>query len=114
MSDTQKFALVTGGGSGIGRAVALGLQAVGYAVAIAGRRPGELDATAALGVDGPPMLCVPTDVRDPAAVHALFVRIAEVFGRPRCALQQRRLWRPAGAAGRSPAREMESVVVDTI
>jgi NAD(P)-dependent dehydrogenase (short-subunit alcohol dehydrogenase family) len=81
LSDTQKFALVTGGGSGIGRAVALGLQAAGYAVAIAGRRPGELDATAALGVDGPPMLCVPTDVRDPAAVHALFVRIAEVFGR---------------------------------
>jgi NAD(P)-dependent dehydrogenase (short-subunit alcohol dehydrogenase family) len=78
---TQKFALVTGGGSGIGRAVALGLQEAGYAVAIAGRREVELDATAALGVNGPPLLCVPADVRDPASVRALFARVQEVFGR---------------------------------
>ncbi len=78
---SRKFVLVTGGGSGIGRAVALGLQEAGYAVAIAGRREAELDATAALGVNGPPMLCVPTDVRDPASVRALFARVREVFGR---------------------------------
>jgi NAD(P)-dependent dehydrogenase (short-subunit alcohol dehydrogenase family) len=78
---TQKFALVTGGGSGIGRAAALGLQQAGYAVAIAGRREAELDATAALGVDGPPMLCVPADVRDPESIRSLFARVREVFGR---------------------------------
>jgi NAD(P)-dependent dehydrogenase (short-subunit alcohol dehydrogenase family) len=81
MTPTPKFALVTGGGSGIGRAAAFGLQKAGYAVAIAGRRASELEATAALGVDGPPLLCVPTDVRDPASVRALFARIDEVFGR---------------------------------
>lgn len=81
MTASQKFALVTGGGSGIGRAVALGLQEAGYAVAIAGRREVELDATAALGVNGPPVLCVPTDVRDPLSVGALFGRVREVFGR---------------------------------
>src|SRR5580692_3156064 len=78
---TPKYALVTGGGSGIGRAVALGLQCAEYTVAITGRRSTELDATAALGVDGPPMLCVPSDVRDPASVHALFTRVQENFGR---------------------------------
>jgi len=81
VTTNRKYALVTGGGSGIGRAVALGLQGAGYAVAIAGRRSAELDATAALGVDGPPMLCVPSDVRDPASVGALFARVLEVFGR---------------------------------
>lgn len=77
----EKYALVTGGGSGIGRAAALALQDAGYSVAIAGRRATELSATAALGVDGTPMLCVPTDVRDPASVRALFARIQQVFGR---------------------------------
>ncbi|HEV2201272.1 MAG TPA: SDR family oxidoreductase [Bryobacteraceae bacterium] len=81
MTTTRKIALVTGGGSGIGRAAALALQEAGYAVAIAGRRGSELDATAALGVNGPPMLCVPADVRDPASVRALFARLQEVFGR---------------------------------
>ncbi len=81
MSLTQKFAVVTGGGSGIGRAVALGLQQAGYAVAVAGRREAELQGTAALGVDGPPMLCVACDVRDPASVRALFAQVNEVFGR---------------------------------
>src|ERR1700683_4156306 len=46
MSDNGKFAWVTGAGSGIGRAVALALQAAGYSVALAGRRVAELDATA--------------------------------------------------------------------
>ncbi len=78
---TQKYALVTGGGSGIGRAVALALQEAGYAVAITGRRWLELDGTAELGVNGPPLLCVPSDVRDPASVRGLFTRVQEVFGR---------------------------------
>ena len=77
----RRCALVTGGGSGIGRAVALALQDAGYAVAIAGRREAELDATAARGVNGPPMLCVAADVRRPESVRSLFARVQDVFGR---------------------------------
>jgi len=74
-----KFALVTGAGSGIGRAVAVALASAGYSVAIAGRRAGKLDETAALSAA--PMLAVPADVTDPDAVSALFARIAAEFPR---------------------------------
>jgi NAD(P)-dependent dehydrogenase (short-subunit alcohol dehydrogenase family) len=73
----SKVALVTGGGSGIGRAVALALHGAGYSVAIAGRRTAELEKTAA----GTNMLVAPTDVRQPDAVRALFQRTREAFGR---------------------------------
>src|SRR5690349_25016546 len=75
-------ALVTGGGSGIGRAVALALQSAGYSVALAGRRAAELEKTAASAKPGDAkMLAIPTDVSDPDAVKALFVRTREEFGR---------------------------------
>ncbi len=73
---TTKIALVTGGGSGIGRAVAQGLQRNGYSVVIAGRRAEALEETA-----GGKMLAVPTDVSDPDAVKALFAEIRETYGR---------------------------------
>ena len=76
------IALVTGAGSGIGRAAALALQASGYAVALAGRRASELEKTAAMASSsGGRMLAVPTDVGRPDAVKALFARIREEFGR---------------------------------
>ncbi len=66
-------AIVTGAGSGIGRAVALTLVAEGYAVALAGRRADALTETATqAGVDR--VLVVPTDVTDPVGVRALFDR----------------------------------------
>jgi NAD(P)-dependent dehydrogenase (short-subunit alcohol dehydrogenase family) len=82
MSANGKVALVTGAGSGIGRAAALALHSDGYAVVLAGRHAATLEETAALAThtDGT-MLVVPTDVSDPASVHALFGRIKEVFGR---------------------------------
>ncbi len=77
-----KIALVTGAGSGIGRAVSLALQAAGYSVALAGRHTETLQRTAAMGVsDGGAMLAVPTDVSDPASVKDLFGAIKESFGR---------------------------------
>jgi NAD(P)-dependent dehydrogenase (short-subunit alcohol dehydrogenase family) len=76
-----KIAVITGGGSGIGRAVALGFQAEGYSVVLAGRRAETLRETAAIACGGPEMLVVPTDVSQPASVRALFTRVQETFGR---------------------------------
>jgi NAD(P)-dependent dehydrogenase (short-subunit alcohol dehydrogenase family) len=75
-----KTALVTGAGSGIGRAVALALAGEGYAVVLAGRRTEALEATAALA-PGARTLAVSADVGDPVSVKALFARTKEAFGR---------------------------------
>ena len=77
-----KIALVTGAGSGIGRAVSLALHENGWSVVLAGRRAHELEKTAAQAKrsDGQ-MIVVPTDVTRPDAVRALFSRTKEVFGR---------------------------------
>ena len=82
MTTHAKIALVTGGGSGIGRAVALVLQSAGYAVVLAGRRAAALERTAALAEpSGDKMLAVPTDVSKPDSVQALFATTKESFGR---------------------------------
>jgi len=75
-----KVAIVTGAGSGIGRAVSLALLGAGWSVALAGRREEQLAATAALG-EGAPCLVQPTDVADPASVEALFAATQARFGR---------------------------------
>ena len=76
----QKVAIVTGAGSGIGRAVALALARDGYAVALAGRRADAIEQTASLAV-GQTTLVVPTNVADATSVAALFARVKEKFGR---------------------------------
>jgi len=82
METPRRVALVTGAGSGIGRACALGLLRAGYAVVLAGRRPEALQATAhESGAPAALWLVVPTDVTDEASVRALFARISDVFGR---------------------------------
>ena len=74
----MKTAIITGAGSGIGRAAAIVLAKAGYRVALAGRRIEALRETADLAGDG---LVVATDVTDPAQVRALFDRVATAFGR---------------------------------
>jgi NAD(P)-dependent dehydrogenase (short-subunit alcohol dehydrogenase family) len=78
----KKIALVTGAGSGIGRAVALKLQANGYDVVLAGRRAEELEKTASMATpDGGRVVAVPTDITQPAQVNALFAAVQKNFGR---------------------------------
>ena len=78
----DKVALITGAGSGIGRASALALQKKGYNVVLAGRRRDELEKTAAMAhAGGGEMLAHPTDVVDPASVAALFAAAKSTFGR---------------------------------
>jgi NAD(P)-dependent dehydrogenase (short-subunit alcohol dehydrogenase family) len=82
MVKTDRVALVTGAGSGIGRAVSLALQAAGYSVVLAGRRAAELESTRASAVpSGGKMVAVPTDVSKQESVRALFARVGDVFGR---------------------------------
>jgi NAD(P)-dependent dehydrogenase (short-subunit alcohol dehydrogenase family) len=81
MTTHQKTAIVTGAGTGVGRAAALSLLADGYRVALAGRRADPLDKVAAESGAGDRALAVPTDVSDPASVKALFGRVVQTWGR---------------------------------
>jgi NAD(P)-dependent dehydrogenase (short-subunit alcohol dehydrogenase family) len=82
MGSANRVAIVTGAGSGVGRAVALALLQEGYAVVLAGRRKEPLDATArASGAPESRLLVVPTDVTDRSSIRRLFARTKEAFGR---------------------------------
>ncbi len=82
MNPNKKIALITGAGSGIGRAVALGLLADGFSLVLAGRRLEPLQALAEQAIAaGGEALAVPTDVRDEQSVAQLFATIEEVHGR---------------------------------
>jgi NAD(P)-dependent dehydrogenase (short-subunit alcohol dehydrogenase family) len=79
MSAADRVAIVTGAGSGIGRASALALAQAGYAVTLAGRRAHKLEEVA--GEAGEASLAVPTDVTDPESVRQLFAATTKRFGR---------------------------------
>src|SRR5438093_8508896 len=81
MTSSEKVAIVTGAGSGIGKAAALALMREGYAVVLAGRRKDRLEAAALEGkASGARTLIVPTDVGDPASVKALLAKSNAAFG----------------------------------
>ena len=82
MQTPAKVAVVTGAGSGIGRASALALVEAGFSVALAGRRRDMLEETARLANAPPPRTqVVPTDVTDPASIAALFDAVKGTYGR---------------------------------
>ena len=82
MSSAPKVAVVTGAGTGIGKAAAVALLNEGYRVAFAGRRREPLEQAIAEAAAPPgAALAVPADVADPASVRALFARVRETFGR---------------------------------
>ena len=82
MNGNGKVAMITGAGTGIGRACALAMLREGYSVVLAGRRPEPLERTKAdAGAGGGRALVAPADVSDPVSVQALFAKTKEAFGR---------------------------------
>ena len=82
MSAATKVAIITGAGTGVGKAAALALLKDGYHVTLAGRRPAPLEqVVSSAGVAESRTLIVPTDVSDPVAVRTLFTRTHETFVR---------------------------------
>jgi NAD(P)-dependent dehydrogenase (short-subunit alcohol dehydrogenase family) len=81
MASNSKVAIVTGAGTGIGKAVSAALLKDGYRVVLAGRRKDPLERAAAEAEAGGRALAVPTDVSDAQSVRALFAKTKEAFGR---------------------------------
>jgi len=80
--DQRRVAMITGAGSGIGRAVSLALHAAGYSVVLAGRHIARLEETAAMADNaGTSLLAVPADVTQPDSVDQLFSKTHAAFGR---------------------------------
>ena len=112
MTTTPKVALVTGAGSGIGRASALALMKNGWSLVLAGRREDALQETAQMGAEyGQKALCVPTDVTSEESIRSLFAKTKAEFGRLDL------LFNNAGIGGGAPIEELEfehwKRVVDT-
>ena len=110
MASAGKVALVTGAGTGIGKAAALALLQEGYAVVLAGRRKDALEAVAREAKPGASVLAVPTDVGDPASVRALFARTKETFGRLDVLFNNAGIGAPAGPLEDLPYEQWKAVV----
>ena len=80
MSEANKIAVVTGAGTGVGRAAALALMGTGFTVVLAGRRLDKLEETAKLGAAGKG-LCVTADMTNPGSIAALFAKVMQTYGR---------------------------------
>ncbi|SHN83456.1 SDR family oxidoreductase [Bradyrhizobium erythrophlei] len=80
MTEKNKIAIVTGAGTGVGRAASLALMHAGFTVALAGRRKEKLEETQSLGPAGK-ALVVPADMTDAGSIAALFAKVMETHGR---------------------------------
>jgi NAD(P)-dependent dehydrogenase (short-subunit alcohol dehydrogenase family) len=104
---TSGVAIVTGGGSGLGRAIARKLGGAGYVVALAGRRLETLEET---GADLPESFAVPTDVSDPASVEALFDEVVARAGRVDLLVNNAGTFGPGAPVGEYPVDGWESTL----
>src|SRR5579859_3922559 len=80
MTEKNKIAIVTGAGTGVGRAASLALMHAGFTVALAGRRKEKLEETQKLGVPGK-SLAVSSDMTDAGSIAALFAKVMDTYGR---------------------------------
>ena len=108
---TSKVAIITGGGTGIGQAAALALQADGWNVVVTGRRKEELDKTVAMAkAGGGKMLAVPGDVTKQADVKRLFAETKKAFGRLDFLFNNAGMGLPAGPMEDIPLEKWQAVV----
>jgi NAD(P)-dependent dehydrogenase (short-subunit alcohol dehydrogenase family) len=108
----QKIALVTGAGTGVGRAVSLALLREGYAVVLTGRRRDKLEEVAR-EANGP-TLVVPADVGDPASVKALFAKTKETYGRLDLLFNNAGIGAPAMPIEQVPLDKWQAVVATNL
>lgn len=109
MAENAKVAIVTGAGSGIGRAAALALARAGYAVALAGRRIDALEETRRLAEDAR-VIAVATDVTNPTSVHSLFEQTIAAFGRVDVLFNNAGANVPAATIDELPVEQWRSVI----
>ena len=112
---TEKIAVVTGAGTGVGRAVTLALMREGYTVVLAGRRKDMLEQVAKEGVQTPgAALAVPTDVREVASIAALFAKVKETCGRLDLLFNNAGIGTPATSIEDMPLDKWNAVVATNL
>jgi len=115
MAAQKKIAIVTGAGTGVGRAVTLALLREGYAVVLSGRRKDKLEEVAKEGAQSPgEALAVPTDVSDPASIKALFAKTKETYGRLDLLFNNAGIGAPAMPIEELPLDKWQAVVATNL